>query len=131
MLRKLSGKKERCRLVIDARPEQRFSGERETLDKVAGHIPGAINWVFEENLDFDGTYLPADELREAYVKLLHVLSRKMQSMYVVPASPLATICWRWKLPVTQRQAVSRFVERVDHRSVAAGATGEGMSIAGT
>jgi len=64
-------RKERCRLVIDARPEQRFSGERENLDKVAGHIPGAINWVFEENLDFDGTYLPGDELREAYVKLLH------------------------------------------------------------
>jgi len=64
-------RQESCRLVIDARPEQRFAGEREPLDKVAGHIPGAINWVFEENLDFDGTYLPADELREAYLKLLH------------------------------------------------------------
>lgn len=63
-------RQERCRLLIDARPEQRFSGEREPLDKVAGHIPGAINWVFEENLDFDGTYLPADELRESYLKLL-------------------------------------------------------------
>ena len=64
-------RQERCCLVIDARPEQRFSGEREPLDKRAGHIPGSINWVFEENLDFDGTYLPADELREAYLKLLH------------------------------------------------------------
>lgn len=64
-------RQERCSLLIDARPEQRFAGEREPLDKVAGHIPGAINWVFEENLDFDGTYLPADELREAYLKLLH------------------------------------------------------------
>lgn len=62
---------ERCRLIIDARTEQRFSGEREPLDKVAGHIPGSINWVFEENLDFDGTYLPADELRAAYLKLLN------------------------------------------------------------
>jgi len=61
---------ERCSMLIDARPEQRFAGEREPLDKVAGHIPGAVNWVFEENLDFDGTYLPADELREAYLKLL-------------------------------------------------------------
>jgi len=58
-------------LVIDARPEQRFSGEREPLDKVAGHIPGSINWVFEENLDFDGTYLPAEELRAAYLKILN------------------------------------------------------------
>ena len=63
-------RRERCGLVIDARPEQRFSGEREPLDKVAGHIPGAVNWVFEENLDFDGTYLPADELREAFLNLL-------------------------------------------------------------
>jgi thiosulfate/3-mercaptopyruvate sulfurtransferase len=64
-------RRERCSILIDARPEQRFSGEREPLDKVAGHIPGAINWVFEENLDFDGTYLPAEELKEAYLKLLH------------------------------------------------------------
>jgi thiosulfate/3-mercaptopyruvate sulfurtransferase len=56
--------------LIDARPEQRFSGEAEKIDPVAGHIPGAINWVYEENLDFDGTYLPADELRDAYTALL-------------------------------------------------------------
>lgn len=60
-----------ARLVIDARPEQRFRGEQEMLDKVAGHIPGSINWTFEENIDFDGTYLPADELREAYLELLN------------------------------------------------------------
>ncbi|HEY9097483.1 MAG TPA: sulfurtransferase [Thiobacillus sp.] len=57
--------------LVDARPEQRFSGEREPLDSVAGHIPGAINWVFEENLDLDGTYLPADELRTSYTQLLN------------------------------------------------------------
>lgn len=61
----------RDRLVIDARPEERFNGEREPLDKVAGHIPGSVNWSFEENLDFDGTYLPAEELRAAYLDLLH------------------------------------------------------------
>ena len=57
--------------LIDARPEQRFSGEREPLDTVAGHIPGAINWVFEENLDLDGTYLPPEELRENYARLMN------------------------------------------------------------
>lgn len=56
--------------LIDARPEQRFSGEREPLDTVAGHIPGAVNWVFEENLDMDGTFLPAEELRENYLRLM-------------------------------------------------------------
>lgn len=64
-------RQDRDRLVIDARPEERFNGEREPLDKVAGHIPGSVNWSFEENLDFDGTYLPAEELRAAYLDLLH------------------------------------------------------------
>lgn len=66
-------RQERCSVLIDARPEQRFAGEREPLDKIAGHIPGAINWVYEENLDFDGTYLPAEELKEAYLNLMHGL----------------------------------------------------------
>lgn len=65
-----NARQERCRMVIDARPEQRFTGEREPLDKVGGHIPGSINWVFDENLDLDGTYLPADELRESFKQLL-------------------------------------------------------------
>lgn len=56
--------------LVDARPEQRFAGEHEPLDSVAGHIPGAVNWVYEENIDFDGTYLPADELRENYLRVL-------------------------------------------------------------
>lgn len=64
-------RQEPCRLIIDARPEQRYTGEREPLDPVAGHIPGAVNWVYEENLDFDGTYLPADELRASYQGLLN------------------------------------------------------------
>ncbi len=57
-------------LLIDARPERRFTGEYEPLDPVAGHIPGAINWPFEENLDFDGTFLAPEALRENYQALL-------------------------------------------------------------
>lgn len=57
-------------LLIDARNERRFTGEYEPLDPVAGHIPGAINWDFEENLDIDGTYLPPEALRENYQALL-------------------------------------------------------------
>jgi thiosulfate/3-mercaptopyruvate sulfurtransferase len=56
--------------VLDARPEMRFTGEVEPLDKVAGHIPGSFNWPFEENLDISGTYLPAEELREAFLRIL-------------------------------------------------------------
>ncbi len=57
-------------LIIDARPERRFTGEYEPLDPVAGHIPGSINWSFEENLDIDGTFLPPEALRENYQALL-------------------------------------------------------------
>ena len=57
-------------LIIDARPERRFSGEFEPLDPVAGHIPGSINWSFEENLDIDGTFMPPEALRENYQALL-------------------------------------------------------------
>lgn len=58
-------------LIIDARSEERFSGEREMLDKVAGHIPGSINFPFEDNLDMGGTYLTPGELRETYLELLN------------------------------------------------------------
>ena len=57
-------------LLIDARPERRFTGEFEPLDPVAGHIPGAINWPFDENLDIDGTLLPPEALRENFQALL-------------------------------------------------------------
>lgn len=61
---------EKSHLLIDARNEMRFTGDIDPIDPVAGHIPGAINWVFEENLDIDGTYLPPEALRENYQALL-------------------------------------------------------------
>lgn len=57
--------------LIDARPDRRFSGDYEPLDPIAGHVPGAINWPFEENLDFDGTFLAPEALRENYQALLN------------------------------------------------------------
>ncbi|MFZ5483468.1 MAG: sulfurtransferase [Pseudomonadota bacterium] len=59
-----------AKLILDARAERRFSGEYEPLDPIAGHIPGAVNWNFEENLDLDGTYMPPEALRENYQALL-------------------------------------------------------------
>ena len=59
------------RLIIDARPEERFSGLFEPLDKVAGHIPGSLNAPFEDNLDMRGNFLKAEELRAQYESLLH------------------------------------------------------------
>ena len=57
-------------LVMDARAEERFNGEVEMLDPVAGHIPGAINLPFEDNLHVSGRFSSAQELRELYEGLI-------------------------------------------------------------
>ncbi len=57
-------------VVLDARAEERFRGEVEPLDKIAGHVPGAVNAMYEDNLDVSGEFLSAEELRERYLDLL-------------------------------------------------------------
>lgn len=57
-------------LLIDARSEERFNGEVEPLDTAAGHVPGAINAPFEDNLEMDGTFLSREALGERYRALL-------------------------------------------------------------
>jgi len=53
-------------LVVDARAPDRFRGENETLDPVGGHIPGAANRFFKDNLAADGRFKPADQLRAEF-----------------------------------------------------------------
>ncbi|MFV8326410.1 sulfurtransferase [Flavobacterium sp. ZS1P14] len=55
-------------LIIDVRDEERYSGEKEPIDLVAGHIPGAINIPFTTNLDSNGLFLSPDELKNNYLK---------------------------------------------------------------
>ena len=57
-------------LVVDARAADRFRGENETLDPVGGHIPGAVNRVFRDNLDPFGFYKSPAELRAAFEPLV-------------------------------------------------------------
>jgi thiosulfate/3-mercaptopyruvate sulfurtransferase len=57
-------------LVMDARAEERFNGEIEPLDPVAGHIPGAVNLPYEDNLHVSGRFLSPEELRELYLAQL-------------------------------------------------------------
>lgn len=56
--------------VIDVRDSYRYKGESEPIDLVAGHIPGAINIPFSENLDEEGNFLKPQVLKEKYKKLL-------------------------------------------------------------
>ena len=56
--------------VLDVRSGPRFRGETEPFDPVAGHIPGAVNLPWQDNLDPDGRMKPAQELRRLYLELL-------------------------------------------------------------
>ena len=51
--------------LIDSRAPERYSGETEPLDRVGGHIPGALNRYWKDNLDEQGKFLPPDSLRPA------------------------------------------------------------------
>jgi thiosulfate/3-mercaptopyruvate sulfurtransferase len=50
-------------LLVDARSPERFRGDVETLDTAAGHIPGAVNHFFRQNVDERGLFLAPAELR--------------------------------------------------------------------
>ena len=62
------GKSDFC--LIDARGPDRFRGENETMDPVGGHIPGARNRFFRDNLDASGMFRPAAELRQQFLGVL-------------------------------------------------------------
>jgi thiosulfate/3-mercaptopyruvate sulfurtransferase len=55
--------------VLDARAPGRFQGREEPIDPVAGHVPGAVNAPFQDNLTSDGRFRPAEELRARFVRL--------------------------------------------------------------
>jgi thiosulfate/3-mercaptopyruvate sulfurtransferase len=65
-------------LLIDARAAERYSGAVEPIDAVAGHIAGAVNQPFSDNLGGDGRFLPAPVLRRLWAKRL--AGREMQQV---------------------------------------------------
>ena len=56
--------------LVDARAAERFSGETEPLDAAAGHIPGALNRFFKDNLGADGRFKSAAELHAEFTPFL-------------------------------------------------------------
>lgn len=61
---------DRSVVLVDARSADRFAGQNETLDPVAGHVPGARNHPFMSNLDAERRFLPTHVLRERWSKTL-------------------------------------------------------------
>jgi thiosulfate/3-mercaptopyruvate sulfurtransferase len=68
--------------LVDARAPERFTGASETVDKVAGHIPGAVSYHFMRNLAGDNTFLPPQAIRD----------RARASIGDVPAERLICYC---------------------------------------
>ncbi len=67
--------------LVDARGPDRFRGENETMDPVGGHIPGARNRFFRDNLDAEGGFRPAAELRQEFLGLLAGVEPAQAVMY--------------------------------------------------
>ena len=56
-------------LLVDARAPERFAGASEPLDRVAGHIPGAVNRFYKQNVGADGAFRDPAELRAEFERL--------------------------------------------------------------
>ena len=61
------------RLILDARSPDRFRGENESIDPAAGHIPGARNRFFRDNLNGEGRFKAPEELRRDFLALFQGL----------------------------------------------------------
>jgi thiosulfate/3-mercaptopyruvate sulfurtransferase len=58
------------RMLVDSRLPERYRGEIEPIDPIAGHIPGAVNFYYQKNYDEDGRFLSPSIIRKQFEKLL-------------------------------------------------------------
>ena len=76
-------------VVVDVRSRERYRGEVEPIDLVAGHIPKAINIPFTENLDGEGKFKSPLELKQKFELALH---QRKQEQVVVHCGSGVTAC---------------------------------------
>jgi len=67
--------------LLDAREVERYRGEHEPIDRVAGHIPGALNAPFMDNVKADGTFLSVDGLQQRFDSILAQTDNKQLVHY--------------------------------------------------
>ena len=77
------------RKLVDARDRQRFLGEQEPIDPVAGHIPGSVNAPFSDFVSGDGTWRP---LAERAALLEAVLGSDREAVWSVMCGSGVTAC---------------------------------------
>ena len=67
--------------LVDARAPERYEGRSETIDRAAGHIPGAVNCFFKGNVTAEGTWQSPGALRERFAAVLDGRSPERVVMY--------------------------------------------------
>lgn len=67
--------------LIDSRAPGRYRGENESIDPVAGHIPGAVNYHWQRNLDENGHFRPVPELRHDLLEIFAGVPAQAAAFY--------------------------------------------------
>jgi len=68
-------------VILDARTPERYRGESEPIDTVAGRIPNSLNHAFQKNLDTDGLFLSADTLQSQFKAILkHIPNQSPENL---------------------------------------------------
>lgn len=68
-------------LLFDSRTEDRYHGQNETIDPVAGHIPGALSAPYLTNLNPNGTFRSREELRSRFEKIMGIIPAERTIFY--------------------------------------------------